>query len=58
MGGGDQKNQEKSTVATKNQTCNQTCMKYIRTHLLGLCRGQISLEKSIYLHVLVILSYC
>ena len=29
---------KKNTVAIKNQTCNQTCEKYIRTNLLGPCR--------------------
>jgi len=32
------RNQEKNTVAIKNQLCNQTFEKYIRTDLLGLCR--------------------
>ena len=31
-------NQERNTVAIKNQICNQTCEKYIKTDLLGLCR--------------------
>ena len=31
-------NQERNTVAIKNQTCNQTCEKYLRIDLLGLCR--------------------
>ena len=31
-------NQERNTVAIKNQICNQTCEKYIRTDFLGLCR--------------------
>ena len=33
----DRKNQERNTVAIRNQICNETCMKYIRTDLLGLC---------------------
>ena len=37
------KNQEKNTVAIRNQICNQTCEKYIRTDLLGLCRERFSL---------------
>ena len=36
-------NQERNTVAIKNQICNKTCEKYIRTDLLGLCQGQFSL---------------
>ena len=32
------RNQEKNTVAIRNQIYNQTCEKYIRTNLLGLCR--------------------
>ena len=55
---GDQKNHKRNTVAIKNQICNQTCVKYIRTHLLRLCWGQFSLEKSIYLFVFDILSFC
>ena len=51
-------NHERNTVAIKNQICNQTCVKYIRTHLLRLCWGQFSLEKSIYLFVFDILSFC
>ena len=54
----DWKNHKRNTVAIKNQICNQTCVKYIRTHLLRLCRWRFSLEKSIYLLVLNILSYC
>ena len=41
-GGNERKglrNQERNTVAIGNQICNQTCEKYIRTNLLGLCRG-------------------
>ena len=30
-------NQERNTVAIRNQICNQTCEKYIRTNLFGLC---------------------
>ena len=54
----DRKNQERNNLAIKNQIYNQTCVKYIRTHVLELCRGRFFLEKSIYLPVLVILSYC
>ena len=40
-GGGIEKrrsrNQERNTVAIRNQICNQTCEKYMRTDLLGLC---------------------
>ena len=53
----DRKNHERNTVAIKNQICNQTCVKYIRTHLLELCQGGFSLENSIYLPVLDILSF-
>ena len=53
----DRKNQERNTIAIRNQICNETCMKYIRTDLLGLCRGLFSLKKSIYLPILVILFY-
>ena len=35
---GGSRNQERNTVATKNQICNQTCEKYIRTDILELCR--------------------
>ena len=45
------------TVVIKNQLCNQTYVKYIRIHLIGLCRGRFSLKKSIYLDVLDILSF-
>ena len=41
-GGNERKgsrNQERNIVAIRNQICNQTCEKYIRTDLLGLCRG-------------------
>ena len=55
---GDRKNHKRNTVAIKNQICNQTCVKYIRTRLLELCRGRFSLEKLIYLPVLDILSFC
>jgi len=48
---GDRKNQERNTVAIRNQICNLTCVNYIRTDLLELCQGQFSLEKSIYLLV-------
>ena len=54
----DRKNHKRNTVAIKNQICNQTCVKYIRTHLLGLCRGRFSLEKSIYLPIFDILFFC
>ena len=47
-------NQERNTVTIRNQSCNQTCEKYIRTDLLGLCRGRFSLVESICLFVLVI----
>ena len=30
-------NQERNTVAIKNQICNQICEKYIRIDLLELC---------------------
>ena len=36
---GDEK---KNTVAIKNELCNQTWEKYIRTDLLGLCWGRFS----------------
>jgi len=36
---GDRKNQERNIIAVRNQICNQTCVKYIRTDLLELCRG-------------------
>ena len=40
-GGGSEirrsRNQERNTVAIGNQICNQTCEKYIRTDLFGLC---------------------
>ena len=39
-GGSERKgsrNQERNTVAIRNQICNQTCEKYIRTDLLELC---------------------
>ena len=55
---GDRKNHKRNTVAIKNQICNQTCVKYTRTHLLGSCRGRFSLKNSIYLPVLDILSFC
>ena len=55
---GDWKNQERNNVAIKNQICNQTCVKYIRTDFLKLCRERFFLEKPIYLPVLVILFYC
>ena len=54
---GDQKNHKRNTVAIKNQICNQTCVKYIRTRLLGLCWWRFSLEKLIYLLVLDILYF-
>ena len=31
------KNQERNIVAIRNQICNQTCEKYIRTDLFGVC---------------------
>ena len=31
------RNQEGNTIAIRNQICNQTCEKYIRTDLLELC---------------------
>ena len=37
------RNQERNTVAIKNQHCNQTCEKYIKTDLLRSCPGQFSL---------------
>ena len=37
------RNQERNTVAIRNQICNQTYEKYIRTDLLGLCRGRFCL---------------
>ena len=37
------RNQEKNTVAIKNQSCNQTCEKYMRTNLLGLYQWRFSL---------------
>jgi len=37
------RNQERNTVAIRNQICNQTCEKYIRTYLFGLYRGRFSL---------------
>ena len=55
---GDRKNHKRNTVAIKNQICNQTCVKYTRTHLFGLCRGRCSLKNSISLPVLDILSFC
>ena len=54
----DRKNHKRNTVVIKNQICNQTCVKHIKTHLLGLCRGRFSLEKSIYLPILDILFFC
>ena len=47
----------KNIVVIKNQLCNQTYVKYIRIQLLGLCRGRFSLENSIYLPALDILSF-
>ena len=32
------RNKERNTVVIKNQICNQTCEKYIRTDFLELCR--------------------
>ena len=37
------KKQERNPVAIKNQICNQTCEKYIRTDLLGLCQERFNL---------------
>ena len=37
------RNQERNTVAIRNQICNQTCEKYIRAGFLGLCRERFSL---------------
>ena len=54
---GDRKNYKRNTIAIKNQIRNQNCVKYIRTHLLELCQGGFSLENSIYLLVLDILSF-
>ena len=46
-GGGNERkgleNQERNTIAIKNQICNQTYVKYIRIDLLGLDRGRFSL---------------
>ena len=53
----DRKNHKRNTVLIKDQICNHTCVKYTRTHLLGLCRGRFSLKNSIYLPVLDILSF-
>ena len=39
----ESRNQERNIVAIRNQICNQTCEKYIRTYLLELCRGRFSL---------------
>ena len=50
-------NYKRNTIAIKNQICNHTCVKYIRTHLLRLCWGWFSLKNSIYLLVLDILSF-
>ena len=38
------RNQEKNTVAIRNQIYNQTCEKHIKTYLLGLCRERFSLN--------------
>ena len=35
---GGSRNQERITLAIRNQICNQTCEKYMRTDFLGLCR--------------------
>ena len=40
---GGLRNQERNTVAIRNQICNQTYEKYIRVDLLRLCRGRFSL---------------
>ena len=37
------RNQERNTVAIKNQHCNQTYEKYVKTDLLRSCPGQFSL---------------
>jgi len=37
------RNQEKNTVAIRNQICNHTREKYMRTDLLELCRIRFSL---------------
>ena len=37
------RNQERNTVAIRNQICNQTCEKYIRASFLELCRERFSL---------------
>ena len=39
----ESRNQERNIVAIRNQICNQTCEKYIRIDLFGLCRGGFSL---------------
>ena len=38
------KNQERNTIAIRNQLYNQTYKKYIRTNFLGLCQGRFSLD--------------
>ena len=43
--GGRGGNEEGNTVAIRNQICEQTCKKYIRTNFLGLCRGRFSLDQ-------------
>ena len=39
----ESRNQERNTVAIRNQICNQNSEKYIRTDFLGLCQGRFSL---------------
>ena len=41
---GDLRNQGRNTVAIKNQLCNQTYKKYIRTDFLELCQERFSLD--------------
>ena len=41
---GRSRNQERDTVAIKNEICSQTCKKYIRTDLFGLCQGRFNLN--------------
>ena len=42
---GGSRNQERNTVAIRNQLCEQTCKKYIRIDFLGLCQGRLSLDQ-------------
>ena len=46
MSEGDWETKKKDTVTIKNCICNQTWEKYIRTDLLGPCRGRFSLVKT------------